>query len=432
MLELKAMPELATPMMGIPIGPSSVGGSPQQQGGSPHHHQQASPVRAEPAMPIEPPSVVGPCAGDLIDALLDADKPQTTSWATLLTAASGYRVTGDPAGTVPAAWQVETRIPEVYGQRLPAPAARGLPAQLGGVEYLQSPAPLVAYPPGYESKPQLPAGLVGGSHTSTSIAESHFGAAPAGHRQAPTSTGQERYYPVSSVASLPVSMPTSQHHAPMMDLNQRAALVGGPNGGAVPSQSPEIISTGHSGEMDVVWNTVPKADLAGQQQSLPTSPTSPAQSSPVTHITTVNRVVQRLSGVQTVAMDMTEIKDGERWKNHVLLMGAKERNEIIRAYRITKQDAEVLKKASRRLKQNIAQQRYLRRKKDKSPEPGMEDFNESEEMMSHLPPSPDSDSSMTDARTPPSPCPIMARELPPAPQPQQLMSHDVAAVSTSC
>jgi len=49
------------------------------------------------------------------------------------------------------------------------------------------------------------------------------------------------------------------------------------------------------------------------------------------------------------------------WQNWALVLGAKDRNDLIRRYGLTKLEAEDLKKTSRRMKQNMAQQRYLRR-----------------------------------------------------------------------
>jgi len=51
------------------------------------------------------------------------------------------------------------------------------------------------------------------------------------------------------------------------------------------------------------------------------------------------------------------------WQNWALVLGAKDRNDLIRRYGLTKLEAEDLKRTSRRMKQNMAQQRYLRRQR---------------------------------------------------------------------
>lgn len=55
------------------------------------------------------------------------------------------------------------------------------------------------------------------------------------------------------------------------------------------------------------------------------------------------------------------IRKDDVWQPWVLELGAKDRNDLIRKYTLTKMEGEDLKKASRRMKQNLAQQRYLKR-----------------------------------------------------------------------
>ena len=51
-----------------------------------------------------------------------------------------------------------------------------------------------------------------------------------------------------------------------------------------------------------------------------------------------------------------------QWQPWVLTLGTKKRNEAIRHYSISTVEAEDMKRAARRMKQNLAQVRYLRRK----------------------------------------------------------------------
>ena len=53
----------------------------------------------------------------------------------------------------------------------------------------------------------------------------------------------------------------------------------------------------------------------------------------------------------------------DKWQDWALVLGAKARNDLIRQYRLTKYEAKDLKNTSRRMKQNLAQQRYLRRQR---------------------------------------------------------------------
>ena len=55
-------------------------------------------------------------------------------------------------------------------------------------------------------------------------------------------------------------------------------------------------------------------------------------------------------------------KVGGQWQTWVLVLGTKKRNEAIREYGLSVFEAEDLKRAARRMKQNLAQVRYLRRK----------------------------------------------------------------------
>ena len=58
---------------------------------------------------------------------------------------------------------------------------------------------------------------------------------------------------------------------------------------------------------------------------------------------------------------LRKLREGNVWQTWALVLGAKDRNNLIRQYNLTKNEEEHFKRTSRKLKQNMAQQRYLRR-----------------------------------------------------------------------
>jgi hypothetical protein len=71
-------------------------------------------------------------------------------------------------------------------------------------------------------------------------------------------------------------------------------------------------------------------------------------------------------------LNLRLIRADNMWQPWALELGAKDRNEVVRTYGLTKLEANDLKKSSRRIKQNQAQRLYLQRQLERRQLPGKE------------------------------------------------------------